>query len=90
MLLSEVRARPGYSLLVGVGLMASAIVVGVHLENAVTGYLMDLSVFRDAGWAFLHHTPLYTEGFHTNSDSGSSIRRSRRSSSPRSPCSTRR
>ncbi|MGV9948938.1 glycosyltransferase 87 family protein [Rhodococcus aetherivorans] len=67
MLLSEVRARPGYSLLVGVGLMASAIVVGVHLENAVTGYLMDLSVFRDAGWAFLHHTPLYTEGFHTNS-----------------------
>ncbi|MFD6673269.1 glycosyltransferase family 87 protein [Rhodococcus zopfii] len=67
MLSSEIRIRPVQSALVTLGLILSAIVVTVNLHESVTEYLMDLDVFRDAGEAFLHHTPLYTEGFHTSS-----------------------
>ncbi|MEE2033342.1 glycosyltransferase 87 family protein [Rhodococcus chondri] len=67
MLLSEVRTRPVQSALITLGLVVSALAVAGYLRDAVTEYLMDLDVFRDAGIAFLHHTPLYTEGFHSNS-----------------------
>lgn len=67
MLLSEVRTRPVQSALITVGLVVSALAVAGYLRDAFTEYLMDLDVFRDAGIAFLKHTPLYTEGFHSNS-----------------------
>ncbi|WP_420749066.1 glycosyltransferase family 87 protein [Rhodococcus sp. O3] len=67
MLSSEIRIRPVQSALVALGLILSAIVVTRYLQDSLTEYLMDLDVFRDAGEAFLHHTPLYTEGFHTSS-----------------------
>lgn len=67
MLLSRVRSRPAYSAFIAVGLAISAYVAFGHMRDAFTGYLMDLDVFRDAGYAYLHYTPLYTEGFHTGS-----------------------
>lgn len=67
MLLTEVRTRPVRSLLIAIGLTVSALAVAGYLRDAVNEYLMDLDVFRDAGWAFLHHTPLYTEGFFSHS-----------------------
>ncbi|WP_068160954.1 glycosyltransferase family 87 protein [Rhodococcus phenolicus] len=67
MLSSEIRTRPVQSLLVALGLVLSAIVVTMHLHDSLTKYLMDLDVFRDAGEAFVRHTPLYTDGFHTSS-----------------------
>ena len=67
MLLTEVRTRPVRSLLIAIGLTVSALAVAGYLRDALNEYLMDLDVFRDAGWAFLHHTPLYTEGFFSHS-----------------------
>ncbi|MFZ2526447.1 MAG: glycosyltransferase family 87 protein [Rhodococcus sp. (in: high G+C Gram-positive bacteria)] len=67
MLSTEIRTRPVQTALTALGLVLSAIVVTMHLHDSVTQYLMDLDVFRDAGDAFVRHTPLYTEGFHTSS-----------------------
>lgn len=67
MLLSEVRARPVHSALIAIGLLVTAYAVAGYVQDAFTEYLMDLDVFRDAGYAFLHHTPLYTEGFYSHS-----------------------
>ncbi|WP_318841893.1 glycosyltransferase 87 family protein [Rhodococcus sp. Z13] len=67
MLLTEVRTRPVRSLLIAIGLTVSVLAVAGYMRDAVREYLMDLDVFRDAGWAFLHHTPLYTEGFFSHS-----------------------
>lgn len=67
MLLTEIRTRPVQSALITVGLVVSVLAVAGYLRDATTEYLMDLDVFRDAGWAFLHNTPLYTEGFFSHS-----------------------
>jgi len=55
------------SALIAAGLVVTVLTVAGYMRDATTEYLMDLDVFRDAGWAFLHHTPLYTEGFFSHS-----------------------
>lgn len=67
MLMTEVRTRPVQSALIVLGLTISVMAVFGYMRDAVDEYLMDLDVFRDAGWAFLHNTPLYTEGFFSHS-----------------------
>lgn len=46
-----------------VGVLAALVITGYYLKLAATGYLMDLSVFRDAGNALRHNQPLYANGF---------------------------
>ncbi|WP_226435148.1 glycosyltransferase 87 family protein [Rhodococcus yananensis] len=63
MQLSDVRARPVWWTLIAVGLALSVVTVAGYVRDAFTEYLMDLDVFRDAGYAFVHHAPLYNDFF---------------------------
>ncbi|MCQ4121297.1 DUF2029 domain-containing protein [Rhodococcus sp. FXJ9.536] len=45
----------------------SAVVTAAYLVQAGTGFLLDLSVFRDAGVAFTEGLPLYSEDFPSTS-----------------------
>ncbi|WP_228767759.1 hypothetical protein, partial [Pasteurella multocida] len=48
---------------IAMGTAFSIAVVAAYSIIAVNGYLMDLSVFRDAGLAFTSGLPLYSEDF---------------------------
>ncbi|NLU82747.1 DUF2029 domain-containing protein [Rhodococcus sp. HNM0569] len=64
--MGAVRAR-SRQLWIGGGIAVSIALVVAYLHDAATGYLMDLSVFRDAGGAFLHGQPLYSADFPSTS-----------------------
>ncbi|MBV9353418.1 MAG: DUF2029 domain-containing protein, partial [Mycobacterium sp.] len=50
-----------------VGLLLAVAMCTRYVVQAATGYLLDLSVFRDAGYAVIHHLPLYSEHFRSTS-----------------------
>jgi alpha-1,2-mannosyltransferase len=64
----EARAsrRPSMSWTSAVWLVGSLLSLGMivrYIVQAATGKLLDLSVFRDAGYAITQHLPLYSEQF---------------------------
>ncbi|MFD4367372.1 glycosyltransferase family 87 protein [Rhodococcus sp. NPDC058521] len=64
---SKAEAHPVATALIAVGTIISLFMIVDYVVEAATGYLMDLSVFRDAGGAFLHGLPLYSDDFPSTS-----------------------
>jgi alpha-1,2-mannosyltransferase len=50
-----------------VGVLVGIAMCTRYVVQAATGYLLDLSVFRDAGYAVTHNLPLYSEYFRSTS-----------------------
>lgn len=64
---SKAEANPVGTALIAIGTIISLIMVTDYMVEAATGYLMDLSVFRDAGRAFVNGLPLYSNDFPSTS-----------------------
>jgi alpha-1,2-mannosyltransferase len=63
----QLRQRMWYRAAWAGGLLVGVAMCSRYVVQAATGYLMDLSVFRDAGYAVIHNLPLYE---HFSSSSG--------------------
>ncbi|MEU2000931.1 glycosyltransferase family 87 protein [Rhodococcus sp. NPDC019627] len=68
MLRSDSKFRTyGFHAVAVLAAVFSLALVAYREYEAATGYLMDLSVFRDAGYAFLNGLPLYSADFPSSS-----------------------